>query len=452
MNSYPYDITDPIAIERYARRLIDKSMRQVLGTPDGADSHKGGKGGFGQVLEKYYFGLAASSESAPDFSEAKVELKATPLVKRRKGLRAKERLVLNIINYCEIHKETFEHSSFLRKNAKLLVVAYLHDGDAKYLDLIIKLAGLWSIPSVDKKVIRDDWNHIVSMVRKGKAHELSEGQTQYLAACTKGADRRTKREQPFSDVLAMQRALSFKQQYVNSILRDIHNRPPLEEQEPIFRSLDEVGDNTFDKAVAMRLAPHIGQSAQTIAKNLHVTSQQGSKSYYSDVARAVLGVRGKKIEEFVKGEVTLRTLRVRPTDKVPYEDISFPAFKYEELLHTQWDDSDLLDSCSKRFYFVVFEGNKGGNYVLKGAFFWSMPVHVQEEHVRQVYMKAQKAIGAGKYDALPKMSEDSVCHVRPHGRNSADKIRTPQGGMQVKRCFWLNRSYIGSVIREHLAS
>lgn len=48
--------------------------------------------------------------------EAGVELKATPFKKLKSGkYSAKERLVLNIINYEKVAEEQFEESSFLYK-------------------------------------------------------------------------------------------------------------------------------------------------------------------------------------------------------------------------------------------------------------------------------------------------------------------------------------------------
>ena len=37
------------------------------------------------------------------------------------------------------------------------------------------------------KIIIDDYNQINEKIKQGKAHELSEGDTMYLGACTKGA-------------------------------------------------------------------------------------------------------------------------------------------------------------------------------------------------------------------------------------------------------------------------
>ena len=43
---------------------------------------------------------------------------------------------------------------------------------------------------------------------------------------------------------------------------------------------------------------------------------------------------------------------------------------------------------------------------------------------------------------FPKLSENPVCHVRPHARNSKDTYELPDGRKYPKQCFWLNNSYI----------
>ena len=62
-------------------------------------------------------------------------------------------------------------------------------------------------------------------IASGKAHELSEGDTFYLGACTKGANALSVTKQPFSEIPAKQRAYSFKQGYVNHIIASIAIKP-----------------------------------------------------------------------------------------------------------------------------------------------------------------------------------------------------------------------------------
>jgi hypothetical protein len=58
--------------------------------------------------------------------------------------------------------------------------------------------------------------------------------------------------------------------------------------------------------------------------------------------------------------------------------------------------------------------------------------------------KARVAIDATN---LPRQKDSYVAHVRPKGRDGEDKLPTPQGGMYLKQCFWLNSSYIAEAVK-----
>src|SRR5690606_4744658 len=118
----PYDPRDAESIYRYAMGLLNKSLRDVLGNDvEQEAATMKGKGDFGQLVEKLYFLYEPNSNAEPDFPDAGVELKTSPLKKIRTGWVSKERLVFNIINYEEEHKQVFRTSSFWRKNQKLLL-------------------------------------------------------------------------------------------------------------------------------------------------------------------------------------------------------------------------------------------------------------------------------------------------------------------------------------------
>ncbi|HBE81183.1 MAG TPA: DNA mismatch repair protein, partial [Blastocatellia bacterium] len=150
-----------------------------------------------------------------------MELKTSPLKVVKSKLASKERLVLNIIDYISEASKTFETSSFWRKNRLLLLLFYLHDSSKMDIDLLFKICRLWEYPEADLKIIRDDWSKIVTKIRNGQAHLLSEADTLYLAACTKGATAASSmRSQPYSPDPAKQRAFSLKSKYLNFIIDD----------------------------------------------------------------------------------------------------------------------------------------------------------------------------------------------------------------------------------------
>ena len=71
----------------------------------------------------------------------------------------------------------------------------------------------------DLEQIEEDWNLIIKKIRDGKTHEISEADTMYLGACSKGANANSVRQQPFSDIPAMQRAFCFKNSYMTQLVR-----------------------------------------------------------------------------------------------------------------------------------------------------------------------------------------------------------------------------------------
>ena len=108
--------------------------------------------------------------------------------------------------------------AFWKKNKLILLMFYLYEYDKIDFDYIFKIIRIWEFPSTDLKIIKDDWELIVSKIREGKAHELSEGDTIYLGACTKGANKESIVKQPFSNEKAMKRAFSLKSKYLNFII------------------------------------------------------------------------------------------------------------------------------------------------------------------------------------------------------------------------------------------
>ena len=78
------------------KESILRRAREIKGIPlrnvDKTGRLATGKGAIGTVIEESWFGYTPNSESEPDFPEAGVELKVTPYLRGKNGIRAKERL------------------------------------------------------------------------------------------------------------------------------------------------------------------------------------------------------------------------------------------------------------------------------------------------------------------------------------------------------------------------
>jgi DNA mismatch repair protein MutH len=457
---FPYNPEDKSSIIDYAKKLKGQTLRQVC-EPSVLEHVYSGKGNFGQVLEKFYFGYEPNSNSEADFAKIGLELKSSPLKKlKNKEFRAKERLVLNIISYMNVVNQDFETSDFFKKNANILLIFYLHEAGFDILDYVIKLIDEWHFPSTDLEIIRKDWEKIKRKIADGKAHELSEGDTFYLGACTKGANALSVRQQPFNDIPAKQRAYSFKQGYVNHIIASIAN----EETEiygKLIPSVDVAKRYSIEDIVVLKFMPYYNKSVDEILKSINVKINTKAKSFYANLTKAILGIQlDKEIEEFEKAEIIVKTVRLKENN-LPKEDISFPTFKYEDLVNEEWDDSDLKDILEHKFLFVFFQF-EGDKLILKKVKFWNMPFNDIQE-AKKVWTKTKELVLKGqiikeiktnkkgkevRFTNFPNKKYNAVSHVRPHAKNASDTFPLPvkdkisKQKEYTKHCFWLNNSYI----------
>jgi len=439
MDTAKYDPTSPLSIYDYSMKLAGKRLADFVDMGTLPENLRN-KGDLGLMVEKYYFGYEPNNSPEPDFPFAGVELKTTGVLIGPDGAyKAKERLVLMMIDYSQLIEEDWESCSLLRKCELLLIIFYLHDKQSSAYQLTFLPAPiLFSFPSEDLEQIRLDWIKIRRKVIEGKAHELSEGDTFYLAACRKGSGgvNEPLRQQPNSEIRAQGRAFSLKAKYVDLILKG--NR----ESTPHLQSSIKEG---IEAAAISRLTTFSGQPVNEIAQNLNYFSKGlNHKAYYRELVLRMLGAGGKNIPELERAEIELKTVRIGPNGKAK-ESMSFPGFKYTEIVNETWEDSAFCHKLERKFLFAVFSEDSDGVLRFLKAGFWSMPFEDREE-ARLVWETTRENVIEGKAD-FPKASENEVAHVRPKARNAQDKIMTPQGTLEVKRCFWLNASYISKLVQ-----
>ncbi len=400
-----------------------------------------------------------------DFAQIGMELKSSPLKQLKNNeYRSKERLVLNIINYVNVVNQNFENSDFVKKNSSILLIFYLHQAGFDILDYLIKLVDEWSFPSTDLEIIKKDWELITRKIADGKAHELSEGDTYYLGACTKGANALSVRKQPFSEIPAKQRAYSFKQGYVNHIIASIANESK-EIYGKLVPNVQVAKKQTIEEIVISKFKPFYGKTEQEIVKILKIEINTKAKSFYANLTKAILGIElDKEIEEFEKAEIIVKTVRLKEND-LPKEDISFPNFKYEEIVDQDWEDSDFKDILEHKFLFVFFQ-SENEKLILRKVKFWNMP-YLDLIKVEKVWSKTKQIVAEGeivkeiktnkngkeiRFTNFPSKKFSSISHVRPHASNALDTFELPKKDKltnqneYTKHCFWLNNSYVKNEI------
>lgn len=443
-------------VQNIAKSLVGKTFGELNNYQTKAELFN--KGSFGHILEEDVFHYGINSTSAPDFENLGIELKVTPYKINKNGtLSAKERLVLNIINYMEEYKHSFNDSHFWFKNRMTQIVWYLNEEGKSKDQFKITHELLYSFPDEDLIIIKNDWETIINKIKAGKAHELSEADTMYLGACTKGANANSVRKQPFSEIMAKQRAFCLKTSYMTQLVRWYIGKENLEKVCP------NLSDKTFEQEIESRLSPYKGKSVDELKKLFRLDSN--SKSLNEIVLAKMLGIRGKisNTDEFLKANIVPKTIRVNSKGVIK-ESMSFPTFKFEKIIEETWEDSDLYQMFSTtKFMFVVFvERNK--QFYFSNIKFWNMPLDILENEVKEIWNKTVDVISNGnivkeikngiRSTNFPGMATNGICHVRPHGQTAGDTYPLPvrdvlTGTLEyTKQCFWLNNTYIKKIIEQ----
>lgn len=439
-----YDPKDAESITRYARRLMGRTLGDFISEEElaGLQTVNRSKGSFGTALEELYFHISpGNAEGVPDFEQANLELKTCPTLYKGQLLVAKERLVLSMIDYMSLPEEEWETSTFIKKNRNLLLVFYLHEDDIPIRDLRIELVGRWSFPAEDLLIIRADWERIKAKVTEGKADELSEGDTLYLKACTKATSSKDRRPQPNSSRLAKPRAFSLPPSHINSIIERMRQRNAAAElANSVVKGPEELMERSFEQLVHEKFQPYLGRPVKDIASELGLDYNPSIKQYNALITKGILGVKEKAME-FERAGVIIRNVLLDSNGRLG-ESISFPTFDYNELdKEADWETSSVREMFEQRFFFVIYQKDCEGKRFLKDVMFWTIPPNDLLE-IEKVWKKTKECIRQGRYDDLPRISENDVSHVRPHGRNKEDKVEAPDGSMVTKRSFWLNRKYV----------
>lgn len=476
-----YDKKDPLSIESYGKLLIGMTFQEVLERDldfqvaeasgkyevDYASvNNKYAKGKLGNLIEEHHFHYAANSDSHADFPEAGVELKVTPYRINKNGSRsAKERLVLTMIDYMKVIDENFTESHVMDKCSLMLLVFYLYLEGLSRLSYQIDFVQLFMIPKEDLKIMAEDYQTIIDKIHAGRAHELSESDTFYLGACTKGATSKTLRNQPYSSIPAKQRAFCLKTSYMTYILNTY-----ITPGKRTFESIKIHKQNRFQSfadGVTNTINRYRGKSSAQIANavGLPIPENHRPKNFESTLSFRMLGIRSNRAAEFEKAGVEVKSIRLEPNGDLR-ETVSFPSFSFIEMAKETWEDADIHERLSNtKYFFVVYQ--KDGQYEscrsnkdyvgmsnhihLIASTFWSMPYDDLETEVRGVWQSTVDIINSGietrasgqrTFNNLPKGSENRVCHIRPHGRDKSDTAPLPNGGSFTKQSFFLNSSYI----------
>jgi DNA mismatch repair protein MutH len=426
-----------------ARELPGRRLGDITEATFEALTGGTGRGEVGHAIEAF-FGIPQNSLSMPDFPGARIELKVVPLRRTGRGLGVKERTVISLIDYMTLIEETWAKAS-VRKKLKILFVFFEHVDGMPKGSFPIREVLLWEPDARTDALLQADWDRVFAKVRQGRAHELSESDGAIMGPCTKSATGLSRRPQPFGDP-ARPRAWALKPSFTWRLYQAIRKPTPTESL------LEDLGLNAadqFETRLLERFSPFVGRTVEDVGAELGVPPSD-AKSYAAAVVRRVFGAKsfGTKIAEFEEMGLTPRITRV-DDHLMPYEALSFPAFRYHPLLEEIWEDSDLLAHIEYMLLVPVHGQTKATpqkDCTLGMPVFWH-PSAEELDLIRREWEIFRLEIREGRADQLTPASQTDAIHVRPHSRDATDTDEAPGIGSVVKKSFWLNKLFVREILR-----
>lgn len=199
-----------------------KTIRQIKEALFIGDKCKMKKGASGLIVENL-LGVKNNNRDEADLPQIGCEIKILPLQKNKDGsIKAKEPTAIQMINYCEVAKETWETAKIRSKINLTFWVVYLAkvDGKPKQQDDYVIVDYFLDHPSdVQNGIFRTDWEEIQSYIKRGDADKLSCSMGVYLEPKTKGANSQDKTDAPDGKggiIRARRRAFYYKKNYTNT--------------------------------------------------------------------------------------------------------------------------------------------------------------------------------------------------------------------------------------------
>ena len=394
------------------------------------------KGEAGAAIEAY-FGIPPNSVSDADFPGAGIELKVVPVVRRPSGLHVKERTVVSMIDYVRLASETWE-TAHVRRKLRILFVFFEHTHGVPKRDFPILHVALWEPAGPAEAQIERDWRRVHAKVLAGHAEELSEADGLILGPCTKAADSTRLRKQPFSDVRAKPRAWALKPSFTLALYH-----------ETTHAHIDDarLAEAANLEGLLSSFTAFEGRTIRDIGVELGV-APSAAKDHAARVVRQAVFTASPLPEEELKATLTVKLTPVGP-DQLPYEAMSFPAFRHAEIVDETWEDSDLLSRIEQLLIVPVARSTRAtplDEGVVGTPVFWR-PSSEQLGVIEREWTHFRDLIGAGRADELPSEAHTEAIHVRPHGRDASDRDPTPGGGSQARKSFWLNRRFVQTILQ-----
>ena len=87
---------------------------------------------------------------------------------------------------------------------------------------------------------------------------------------------------------------------------------------------------------------------------------------------------------------------------MPEEHMSFPTFKYTEIINENWETSELYETFSStKYLFMIYQYTDENTLIFKKAMFWNVPASDLNTEIKRVWEETVNRIKNNKYTNLP---------------------------------------------------
>ena len=437
----------------YTENIKDKTFREIDSEHllDKSKSNRN-KGVLGQIVESGFYKYPLNNNSEADFEELGIELKVSGYIKNKDGsLRAKERIKLSKIDYNQIINETYESSHLLGKCSEMLIIWYHYIPKTDYGDFKITDFQLYDM-SRDEEIFKNDFEIIKSKVKNGKAHELSEGDTSYLGACTSGATSKDRTTQPFSEIPSKPRAYSLKNSYMSGILKELKENPPkiINLESAKLTNESNTKEKTVIEYVTNKLKPYFGKT------QLEILEEITGKTYAEKIPKNINKIISDKLigkdnelseknELFNKTSFIIKNLPIK-NDKA-IERMAFKTLQLSDF-EENWEDSywknyfeetTLIVICYEAENSKVKNGYRKLKYVKKMSF-----TDDDLKSFEKTYNLIKEAIEKEDINLLPTPNsfEGQLLEIAPKGKKGDDAYNNFFKKDKTKVSFMISKSLL----------
>ena len=150
------------------------------------------------------------------------------------------------------------------------------------------------------------------------------------------------------------------------------------EDNSILKDAGQLREKTFEEILEGIVAQYIGMSDKELCERFD-REYNNNKAQCNDLACKILGIRDEHADEFEKANIKVKTIRIEENNTMR-ESMSFPPFKFMDLVAEEYEDSTLHDYFDEtRLFFFVWKKDRDV-YRVKGCQLWNCSTCIATVH------------------------------------------------------------------------